>query len=410
MGGKMKYLMYGNVKPNKTMPERKIYNFKSIILAEETIKEYGYHPDKYGPSSIKFIIASCRYCGKLAPIRKAFFNKSGSACHKECRLKEQSECGSPFLNKEVRDRSKKTNLERYGVEHACQNKEIGRRISKSKQKDIHPPAFLHLKRHFTSLDIQFSMAESIILFPRFNYAISCHWNGELIKKENMRKCREQTKDYKKRGIHIFHIFEHQWPSRKRQILNFVSSNLGLNDRKIAGRKCGFNSSKQNHFFRDYHIQGAPSLVLKYFNLVYDGEVVASMTASKHHRQNAVRNSVVLSRLCFADGCNVQGGVSKLFKRFKEWAKNQGYQTIISWSDSAWTVGNIYGVLEFELKNEYSSDYFYWDVAKHRYISKQSQQKKKTGCPDGMTEREWCIERGLYRIWDCGKKLWSFNIV
>lgn len=88
--------------------ERKIHNFPSQILIDETIKHYGYHPDKYGPSSLKFVLASCRYCGQIAPIRKAFFNRSGSACHKECRLKEQSECGSPFKDQKVRDKAKST--------------------------------------------------------------------------------------------------------------------------------------------------------------------------------------------------------------------------------------------------------------------------------------------------------------
>jgi len=58
----------------------------------------------------------------------------------------------------------------------------------------------------------------------------------------------------------------------------------MNTRNIAGRKCNLDFSEQRQFFQDYHIQGSPTLVLKYFNLVYAGDIVASMTASHHHRQ------------------------------------------------------------------------------------------------------------------------------
>lgn len=70
---------------------------------------------------------------------------------------------------------------------------------------------------------------------------------------------------------------------------------------------------------------------------------------------------------------------------------------------------IYPILGFSMSREYGSDYFYWDARNNRYLSKQSQRKKKVGCPTEITEREWCRERGLYRIWDCGKKLWVLKL-
>ena len=84
--------------------------------------------------------------------------------------------------------------------------------------------------------------------------------------------------------------------------------------------------------------------------------------------------------------------------------------IISWSDNRWSVGSVYRKLGFVLAEELKPDYSYVDLKRpHRRISKQSQQKKKTGCPQGMTELEWANQRGLSRIWDCGKKRWLYNI-
>lgn len=395
------------------MSTRKIHNFPSAILIDETIEQYGYHPDKYGPSSLKFVIANCRYCGRITAIRKAFFAKAGSACHKECRLKEQSECGSPFKDKETRDKAKRTILDRYGVEYASQNESVGQKISAAKLSD-HRRVVFFLREFIEDLGFSVSAYKEVdIYIPEKSFAIVYNENGKVCElalgKEVRNNQISKTKSCRADGIRLFHIFEHQWNDRKLQILNFIKSILGVNQVKIPGRKCLVTNDECKDFFNDNHIQGYGQGTIRYFNLVYDGEIVASLTASKHHRQNASVSDIVLNRLCFRDGYNVQGGSSKLFTKFVEWARQEGYNNIISWSDSGWTDGGIYGVLGFKLEAEYGPDYFYWDIKRHRVVSKQSQQKKKIGCPEGMTEREWCIERGLYRIWDCGKKKWVFDL-
>jgi len=253
-----------------------------------------------------------------------------------------------------------------------------------------------------------------IYIPDLKFAIE--FNGNLWHSEKFNdssKARKKHRDKlnlcREKGIYLFQIFEHQWESRQKQILNFIKTVLGANKIKIPGRKCLITHCNASEFIEENHIQGQKRSSLKYFNLEYKGEIVASMTASRHHRQNGKENSVVLSRLCFKDGINVQGGSSKLFKAFVKWAKEEKYSEIISWSDNCWTEGNIYKVLGFDLDSESDPDYFYWDVKKHKYHSKQSQKKSTVACPNGMTEREWAIERDLYRIWDCGKKRWKFEL-
>lgn len=34
---------------------------------------------------------------------------------------------------------------------------------------------------------------------------------------------------------------------------------------------------------------------------------------------------------------------------------------------------------------------------------------KTGCPGGVTERQWSLEHGLARVWDCGRKRWRHQL-
>jgi hypothetical protein len=546
------------------MSQRKIFNYSSKIIVQSTIDKFGYSPDSFGISSAKFVVATCRYCGQEMDIRKGFFNKSGSACHKKCKIEEMKQQKSPFSDPEIRDKSKKVIKERYGVEYASQNKDIAKKISivrssqenqekikktnmekygvenvfqseeiKEKIKTTNLEKYGHI-HHMTNKDIQNKVCDTLlkkygvdnlsknnefkktakdtfkqnviednsnkytlintlrseefwnevkknislkeicnkfnlnylsvaptlnreefkerfkqiysypktqtqkeikdlleglgiscefntrqvispfeldVFVPSKNFAIEfngSYWHSEAVlsSSEARNKHWNKTKLCREKGIRLFHIFEHSWRDRKVQIMNFIKSILGLSAIKIAARKCEMNDFPCDWFLNENHIQ-KPPVCLKYFNLIYNNQTIACMTASRHHRQNIEGNPVVLSRLCFKDGVTVQGGATKLFKYFVEWSKSKGYDRILSWSDNTFTEGGIYRILGFELINEYGPDYFYWDMKNDCYLSKQSQKKGHTGCPKEITERNWCYERGLYRIYDCGKKLWEF---
>jgi hypothetical protein len=634
------------------MSERKIFNYDSKILIDETYEKFGYYPDQYGRTSSKFVIAICRFCGEKIEVRKGFFNKSGSACHKKCKIEEMKQQKSPFSDPEIRKKAqekieekygkdreeinkkisdsrktekckekiKKTNLEKYGVEnvfqadsvkekikethkrnygvdhpmksslikektrrtiqekygvdnvmqnekirekventnllkygfsHPMQNQEIKEKAQKTNQEkygvkspiqnaDINRKIIeTNIKKYgsnspfgnnklrekikannilkfgfpnpMQNIEVQKKLIETIrknengnydrvnllrnnenfwddlqyetisflskkygikyssltrglnddefkktyqitysypkiqkqkevyeqikilnkicvlnsrkeiypyeldIYIPSSKFAIEFNgdfWHSEAwIQNKRLAKYKHIQKTHRcqEKGIRLFHIFEHQWDSRSKQILGFIRTILGKNEIKVPARKCLITHDDAKNFIDDNHIQGSTNSTIKYFNLEYKGEIVGSMTAAKHHRQNSDENDIVLSRLCFKDNTNVQGGSGKLFKSFVQWAKEEGYEKIISWSDNCWTEGNIYKVLGFTMDKEYGPDHFYWDINNHRYFSKQSQKKSSVNCPEGMTEREWCMERGLYRIWDCGKKRWIFDL-
>ncbi len=525
------------------MSSRKIFNYESKVLVEKTVREEGYHPDQFGPSSAKFIWAICRYCGEPSRIRKGFFNKAGSACHKACKIEEQK-LASPFKNPETRKKAKQAILDKFGTEFASQNLEIARKISAIKRtsqykdklektnlarygvsnvfqseevkKKIratnldrfgvdHPlknpeikakasqafretfaadPAnangistvlrgdkFWELLRAGKSIKeacaefgLQVKDTTTILSRPEFrekyyeSYTFPKHqiqneiadelrilglnpsiddktvipplevdifvreknigiefngtyWHSEACLGPEKAKLHHLTKTMRcrDRGITLVHIFEHQWPDRKEQFLNLIASLARVNSTKIPARNCSIDYRDCPEFIEQNHVQGPPIHAIKYFDLVFRDKIVGVMTASRHHRQNVTGNPVVLSRLCFSRSCTVQGGSSKLFKALTGWAKQEGYDRVISWSDNCWTEGNIYKTLGFSLMAEYPPDYFYWDTRNHKYISKQSQRKKATNCPQGMTERDWCIERGLFRVWDCGKKVWIYYL-
>lgn len=130
---------------------------------------------------------------------------------------------------------------------------------------------------------------------------------------------------------------------------------------------------------------------------------------KHQRQGH-EGEIVLNRLCFLDDVQVLGGASKLFHKCIIWAKKERYKAITTFSDNRWSVGNIYEVLKFKLKKILPPDYSYVDTnTTLKRVSKHSQKKSNTGCPEHITEFEWSKKKGLIPLWDLGKKTWIYDL-
>jgi DNA-directed RNA polymerase subunit RPC12/RpoP len=224
---------------------------------------------------------------------------------------------------------------------------------------------------------------------------------------------EKFKVLEAQGIQLVTIFESEWQERNNQCMGHIKATLGISDIKLHGRKCVIkevSKKEAQQFFDDYHIQGKNSLTIQSFGLFHGEELVGAMSMGRHHRNNNKTKDVVLDRLCFKDNVSVMGGASKLLKSCKEWAKNNGYQRILSFSDNRWSAGKVYRAMNFVLEHESGPDYSFINIKNPReIISKQSQQKKITKCPPGKTEIEWAHERGLARIWDCGKKRWVLDL-
>ena len=241
-----------------------------------------------------------------------------------------------------------------------------------------------------------------------------HWHHEFSLEPRLRDYHHnKCKILESQDIQLLTIFEDEWRTRQKQCLGHIKATLGICDKKLHGRKCivkEVEKDQAQQFFDDYHIQGKNSLTIITFGLFYDDELVGVMSMGRHHRQGSDQKQVVLDRLCFKDGISVNGGASKLLNACKIWAKANGYKRIISFSDNRWSAGKVYKAMGFTMEHESGPDYSYVNVKRpNERISKQSQQKKHTGCPADKTEVEWAHENGLARIWDCGKKRWVLEI-
>ena len=113
------------------------------------------------------------------------------------------------------------------------------------------------------------------------------------------------------------------------------------------------------------------------------------------RKRMLDNEWNLNRFCNKLDTNVVGGASRLLNYF---IKNNNPTRIISYADKDWSQGDLYYKLGFSNINESKEDYKYIVNGKRVHKSRYSKSKLKTNLSESLEMKN----KGLYKIWDCGK--------
>jgi hypothetical protein len=341
---------------------------------------------------------------------------------------------SPQNSLEVREKTTQTCQEKYGHNSYLSSKEFRKKYEEWCLKNHGVKNMFHLPQYGTygktqeeitnwlnsyGMDFKSNRAvldgkEIDLYSEKLNLGIEycgLYWHNEMSPQP-----RDKNYHYKKyltcksKGIKLITVFEDEWIFQKEQCRNILLSCTGIFSMRTSARKCLVKEIDIKDFrvlCESHHLLGSNKLGIKSWVIVHDGKIIGGLSLGRHHRNT---NALVLDRLFFVAGTQVVGGASRLLDKAKKWSLMQGYKNIISWSDNRWSDGNVYTKLGFLLEDELLPDYSYVDIKKpYQRISKQSQQKKKTGCPANTTEKEWSVQRGLARIWDCGKKRWAFSL-
>lgn len=336
--------------------------------------------------------------------------------------------------KSNRQKAKETCIKKYGVENYAQTEEFKKKYSKTcndkygvpnplllKQNQIYGKTQEKIKIWLASIGFVFDSNYSImngkeidLYNEKFKLGIEycgLYWHNEFsLSPRNSRYHYDKYKKCEENNIRLITIFEDEWKNQEELCKSRIMSILGVQKNKIFARKCKARELTKvefNNFCDINHLQKSNNLGLVFYGLFFNNELVAAMSLGRHHRNSSV---ITLDRLCFKKYFNIIGGSSRLFKLCLAWAKNNNYNSIISWSDNRWSSGSVYQKLGFILEEELKADYCYVNYKNPtQRISKQSQSKNNNGCPINKTEREWCLELGLARIWDCGKKRWKYEI-
>jgi len=251
-----------------------------------------------------------------------------------------------------------------------------------------------------------------IFIPSHNLAIEfngLYWHSEQYKPNNYHL--NKTESCEKQGIQLIHIFEDEWLFKQDIVKSRLLNIIGLTQNKIYARKTEIKevlSLQSKEFLTKNHIQGSINAGIK-LGLYYNDELVSVMLFNKPRLGIGTSyDGYELSRFCNKLNTNVIGGADKLLKYFiKSYQPNQ----IISYADRRWSQGNLYEKLGFELKvvNKPNYSYICGKIRKHRFGFRKELLKKEGFDTINKTEHQIMLDRGIYRIYDCGTKTYQLKI-
>ena len=230
-----------------------------------------------------------------------------------------------------------------------------------------------------------------------------YWHDE-IRKPDKNYHLSKTEECGRKGLRLIHIFEDEWLDKKDIVKSRLKDILGTAKNKIYARKCEIrtvDSEECGKFLDENHIQGNIKAPIRY-GLYHDGELVSVMTFCRPRRNlgsTGKDGEYELLRFCSRLDTVVTGGASKLFAHFvKEHAPND----VVSYADRRWNTGNVYKKMGFEFSHFSQPNYFYI-IGQHRFnrFNFRKDILVKQGFDKDKSEHEIMLERGIYRIYDCG---------
>ena len=251
-----------------------------------------------------------------------------------------------------------------------------------------------------------------IYIPELKLGIECdglRWHNEQYKEKNYHL--EKTKEAEKNGLRLIHIFEDEWHD-KREICKSMLLNLfGFTKDVYYARKCEIREvshADKRCFLNSNHLQGDTNSSIN-LGLYYGDDLVSLMCFSKPRLNVGGKKedgSYELVRFCSLLNCNVIGGASKLLKYF---IREYNPKLITTFSDNRWSIGDLYEKIGFKFDHVSAPNYFYvvGFTRQNRFKYRKSILIKE-GYDSNKTEHEIMLDRGIYRIYDCGTRVYKLR--
>jgi len=255
-----------------------------------------------------------------------------------------------------------------------------------------------------------------IFIPSLSVGIECDglkWHTEEFIDKNFHL--DKTNKCLEKGIRLIHVFEDEWLFKKDIVKSIIMNAARMDSQRIFARKCEIrkveDTEERNGFLNSNHIQGdiCNGIVASY-GLYFNGELVSIMVFGRPRvnlgRKTYDDGEYELLRFCNKTRHSIVGGASRMFKRFIE---DFNPNRIISYCDRRYGTGRIYEILGFGMTHISKPNYYYvfGNNRKNRFTFRKDELVKE-GFPKEKTEHEIMLERGIYRIYDCGNYVYVWN--
>ena len=256
-------------------------------------------------------------------------------------------------------------------------------------------------------DRQVIKSELDIYLPDYKLAIEVdglYWHSEQLGKDSTYHI-TKTNKCKDVGIQLLHIYDTEWNNKTEIIKSMLKSKLNITS-KIYARKCEIRDNIDViEFLNSNHLQGSDNSS-KQVGLYYEDELVSVLTFGKPRFDKTL--DYELYRYCTKINTTVIGGFSKMLKYF---IKNNPTESILTYSDMRYSVGDVYIKNGFEFISNTPPSYFYMKngTVYSRYkCQKHKLNKLLDNFDSDKTEFENMDINGFLRIWNCGNKKFVFS--
>ena len=266
-----------------------------------------------------------------------------------------------------------------------------------------------------------SPQELDIYIPDKNLAIEycgLYWHSEVSGGKSKDYHYRKMAAVNDKGVRLITVFEDEYKDRPKQVLSRIQNALGVGLKRIYARKCEVRelfNREDIKFLQEHHLQGK-SGARKRWGLFYEDELVSVMSVGTMSRTHAakIKNNpdakvLELKRFAHKTGCTVIGGASRLFKRVKEYAIEEGFTHIKSYCDMRY--GNhsnaVYEKLGFELLcfTKWTPHYVKYGKRYRNQGLRKTPEERLTG----KTEWELRKEQGYDRVYDVGHRTYLYTL-
>ena len=401
-------------KPRTYMMDK--YNVSSYIL-DRVIEYFDCHKPKSQSSSIGLSTKYERYGGRTnyfnhmnSRVRDAKIKHYGSL---ELAKQDASETyKETWRNKSedeklaIIERTRQTNLSKYGFEFYCQSPSCRLKGNSSKPNlefnDLLLDNSIAFSREFpiTNKSFDFKVNDTLIEIDptaTHNSIVGIRDNPPL--PINYHKLKSQLA--RDNGYKCIHVWD--WDNKNKIVCS-------LKDKKVIyARKCAIKEIPKyevDEFLNLYHFQNTCKNQAVRLGLFCGGQLIQVMTFGKP-RYNR-KYQFELLRLCTKAEYKVVGGAEKLFKHFID---KYDPESIISYCDLSKFNGDVYYKLGFSLKSEGVPTCHWYNMRTHRHILDSSLRAKgfdillgkEYGCfGKGASNEQLMLDHNFVKVYDCGQ--------
>ena len=304
------------------------------------------------------------------------------------------------------DKARKTCLERYGVEWACQRQEA--RLKG--QNSVANIDFENLlKANNIEYEREFPIGSFSYDFKIGNYLIEINPYATHNSTWGIRNNPPKSTNYhiqksnlaKENGYSCIHIFDWDEPSK---VLNLLQLKT-----KIGARECQVKDvpkEEAEEFINKHHLQNYARDSVR-LGLYYENTLISIMTFGKPRYNRKYNYELV--RYCST--LNIVGGSEKLFAHF---IKTYKPTSIISYCDESKFSGNTYTKLGFELIRAGRPARHWYNPKTKQHITDNLLRQRgfdqlfKTNYGKGTSNEVLMLEAGFVEVYDCGQATYVIN--